>query len=102
MPTFRVRAFLALLAFSLFTLIYVSVGIRWHTYRARASLYAREEMEHTFEAAHYAPSAAQDHQPPRGRPGLTGPRLHRQARQPMHEKAARECTQLREFYEKSW
>jgi hypothetical protein len=98
MPTFRVRVFLAILAFSAFTLVYVSVGIRWHIYRARASLYARQEVEHTFEAANFARAAR-----------TSGGSEEDQAQAAefrklaeMHVKAARECTQLRELYEKHW
>ena len=98
MPTFHVRAFLAILAFSGFSLVFLSVGIRWHTYRARASLYARQEMEHTFEAANCVMAArnvgASDDSQARA--------LGYRRLAAMHEKAARECTQLRELYEKSW
>ncbi|WP_435008521.1 hypothetical protein P12x_005728 [Tundrisphaera lichenicola] len=98
MLTFRVRAFAILLAFSAFALVYISVGIRWHTYRARAGLYARQEVEHTFQAANFA-RAARD-------PG-DSPETQARAREyrrlaKMHEKAARECTELREFYEACW
>jgi hypothetical protein len=98
MPVFRVRIFAGLLGFAAFLLVFFSVGIRWHVYRARASLYARQEVEHTFEAAHYAREAQ-----------ITGSSEHEQAQAvgfrrlaQMHEKAARECTQLREFYESVW
>src|SRR3954452_1223591 len=57
MLTFRVRSFVILLGFSAFTLVYMAVGIRWHVYRARAGEYARREVEHTFEAAHFARAA---------------------------------------------
>ena len=98
MPIFRVRVFLAILAFAMFTLLYISVGIRWHVYRARASLYARQEVEHTFEAAHFARAArtsggSEDDQ-------AEAAEFRRLAE--MHKKAARECTQLRELYESSW
>jgi hypothetical protein len=98
MLTFPTRTFVALLAFSLFTLLYISVGIRWHTYRAYASKYARQEVEHTFEAAHYARAAR-----------ITGNSEEAQAQANryrglarQHERAARENSQLREFYEKCW
>jgi hypothetical protein len=98
MPTFRVRLFLAILAYALFALIFISVGIRWHVYRARASLYARQEVEHTFEAANFA-RAARTIGPSDDEQDLA--EGYRQ-RASMHARAARECTQLREFYEKSW
>src|SRR5947209_2021357 len=98
MPTSRVRWFFVLLGFSAFTLLYMAVGIRWHVYRARAGEYARLETEHTFEAANYARAARN-----------AGYSEEEQARAAsyrklaaMHEKAARECTQIREFYESCW
>ena len=98
MPVFRVRVFLGMLAFAMFALVFCSVGIRWHVNRAHASRYARSEVEHTFEAAHYARAAQ-----------FTGGSDEDQAQSvsfrklaAMHEKAARECTQLRELYENSW
>ena len=98
MLTFRVRTFLAILAFSAFTLAYMSVGIRWHVYRARASLYARQEVEHTFEAANLARAARN--------PGYSADSQARAVAYrklaEMHEKAARECAHLRELYEKFW
>jgi hypothetical protein len=98
MPTFRVRAFLAILGFAAFTLLYISIGIRWHIYRARAGIYAQQEVEHTFEAANFARAArtsggSEDEQ-------AQAAQFRKLAE--MHEKAARECTQLRELYEKSW
>ncbi len=98
MPGFRVRAFVAILAFAGFTLLYISVGIRWHTYRARASLYARQEVEHTFEAAHYARAARVSGGSEDARAEAAGYRKLAA----MHEKAARECTRLRELYENCW
>jgi hypothetical protein len=98
MLTFRVRAFVALLAFSAFTLLYISVGIRWHVYRGRASLYARQEVEHTFEAAHFARAARNPGDSPEARARADGYRKLAE----LHEKAARECTRLRELYEHSW
>ena len=98
MPVFRVRVFFGMLAFAAFTLMFLSVGIRWHVYRARASLYARQEVEHTFEAANFARAARatggsdEEHSQAAGYRKLAE----------MHEKAARECTQLRELYENSW
>jgi hypothetical protein len=98
MPVFRVRVFLAMLGFATFTLLFVSVGIRWHVYRARASLYAQQEVEHTFEAAHFARAARASG----GSIDEQGQALGFRKLAEMHEKAARECTQLRELYEKSW
>ena len=98
MPTFRPRLFLAILGFATFTLLFLSVGIRWHVYRARASLYARQELDHTFEAAHFtrAALASGDAEDSRGEAAS----FRRLAQ--MHQRAARECTQLRELYERSW
>jgi hypothetical protein len=98
MLTFPVRTFVAMVGFLIFTLLFVSVGIRWHTYRARASLYARQEVEHTFEAARYARAA--------GDRGSTAEsegraRLYRKIAE-MHEKAALENLRLRKFYESCW
>jgi len=98
MLTFRVRRFAAILAFAAFTLAYVSVGIRWHTYRARANLHAGREVEHTFEAANLARAARN--------PGYSddAPLLaesYRKAAE-MHTKAAEENARLREFYETAW
>jgi hypothetical protein len=98
MPVFRVRAFFAILAFAAFTLVYVSVGIRWHVYRARASLYARQEVEHTFEAAHFARAARTSG----GSDVNQAEAAQFRKLAEMHEKAARECTQLRELYENCW
>ena len=98
MPIFRVRVFFAILAFSAFTLLFMSVGIRWHVYRARASLYARQEVEHTFEAAHFARAARSSGGSEDDQAQAAGFRKLAA----MHEKAARECTQLRELYESSW
>ncbi len=98
MLTFRVRWFAALLAFSAFTLLYISVGIRWHVYRARASLYARQEMEHTFEAADLARAARSLGNSDRERE--TAARYRRYAE--LHQKEARECTRLRRLYESCW
>ncbi len=98
MLTFRTNLFLALVGFLVFSLGFVSVGIRWHTYSARASLYAQQEVEHTFEAARYA-RAARD----RG----DSPEADARAREfkklaDLHEKAALENTRLRKFYESCW
>ena len=98
MLTFRVRWFVALLAFSAFTLVYVSVGIRWHTYRARASVYAKEEMEHTFEAANFARAARVPAYSDQARTTAANYRKFAE----MHERKALECTRLRQFYEKCW
>ena len=98
MLTFRVRTFLAILAFSAFSLAFLSVGIRWHVYRARASLYARQEMEHTFEAANLARAARYPGSSDESQARAAGYRKLAA----MHQKAARECTQLRELYENCW
>jgi len=98
MTGFRVRVFFGILAFAAFTLIFMSVGLRWHIYRARAGIYARQELDHTFEAAHFLQAAR-----------ASGSSADEQAEAAqfrkfaeMHQKAARECTQLRELYENSW
>jgi hypothetical protein len=98
MPVFRVRLFFGMVGFAAFALVFCSVGIRWHVYRAQASIYARRELEHTFEALHYARAAR-----------MTGGSDEDQAQAAsyrnlarMHEKAARECTRFRELYENSW
>ena len=98
MLTFRLRTFLAILAFSAFALTFLSVGLRWHTYRARASLYARQEVEHTFEAADFARAARTQTASEEDQAIALGYR--RLAA--MHEKAALECTKLRELYEGAW
>ncbi len=98
MLTFRVRAFAAALGFLAFALVYVAVGIRWHGYRAQASYYARQEVDHSFKAGDFA-RAARD-------PGDSddAPRRAVQYRKfaSMHAKAAEECARLREFYERAW
>ncbi len=98
MLTFRVRWFAALLAFSAFTLLYISVGIRWHVYRAKAGYYARQEMEHTFEAANLTRAARASGYTDEARARAAGYRKLAE----MHEKAALECTRLRELYENCW
>jgi hypothetical protein len=98
MLSFRVRAFAILLGFSAFTLLYMAVGIRWHTYRARAGEYARREVEHTFEAADLLRAARNPGDSPEARARAAECRRFAA----MHEKAARECTRLREFYEGCW
>ena len=98
MNGFRVRVFLGIMAFAAFTLVFMTVGIRWHIYRARASLYARKEVEHTFEAAHFLRAARTSG----GSDDDRGEAAHFRKLAEMHEKAARECTQLRELYENSW
>ena len=96
--TFNLRMYVALLGFLAFALLYVAVGIRWHTYRARASLYAQQEMKATFQADAYLRLARN--------PGFTADapqkaveyrRLHK-----MYAKVAAECTRLRELYEQAW
>ncbi len=98
MPTFRVRWFVALVAFGAFALGYISVGIRWHTYRARANLYSAREVEHTFEAANFLRAARN--------PGYAedAPKRAESYRKlaEMHTRAAEECAQLREIYERAW
>ncbi len=98
MLPFRTHLFLALVGLLIFTLGFVSVGIRWHTYSARAALYAEREVEHTFAAARYA-RAARD----RG----TSPESEARALEckklaEIHNRAALENTRLREFYERCW
>jgi hypothetical protein len=98
MLTFRTNAFLVLVGLLIFTLGYVSVGIRWHTYRARASLYAQQEVEHTFEAARFA-RAARD----RGySPDSTARSNEYRKFAELHERAALENMRLRKFYENCW
>ena len=95
---FRTHLFLALVGFMAFTLVFVSVGIRWHTYAATAAMYAREEMEHTFEAADYA-RAAQDRgdTPESEARALECRRLAR-----YHQQLAAKNAKLRELYQRSW
>ncbi len=98
MLTFRLHAFLILIGFSIFTLGFVSVGIRWHTYSARASYYAKQEVEHTFEAARFA-RASRD----RGTTAESEARaLECRKLAELHEKAALERARLRQFYESCW
>jgi hypothetical protein len=98
MLTFRTNLFLVLIGFMIFTLGYVSVGIRWHTYRARASLYAQQEVEHTFEAARFARVARNRGDSPESEARAIEFRKLAE----LHEKAALENTRLREFYESCW
>jgi hypothetical protein len=98
MLTFRVRWFAALLGFSIFTLLYISIGVRWHIYRARASLYARQELEHTFEAADLARAARSLGNSDKDRATAATYRKYAE----MHEKEAQECTRLRRLYEQCW
>ena len=96
--TFNFRAYAVALGFLAFALVYVAIGIRWHTYRARASLYAQQEMESTFKAADYRRAARN--------PGLTddAPRRAMEYRRlaDMHAKAAEECGRLKDLYEQAW
>lgn len=96
--TFRPWVLAGSLGFLAFALLYVSVGIRWHTYRARANLYAREEMELIFQAADYKRAA--------NNPGLTEESIQRAQKYrrlaEMCTKAAEERTRLRELYEAAW
>ncbi len=98
MLTFRTRLFLGLLAFVGFTLVSVSVGIRWHVYRANASKYARQEVEHTFDAAHFIRAANN----PGDSADAPEKALGYRKLANMHARAAREAAHLREFYERSW
>lgn len=90
--------FAGALGFLVFALLYVSIGIRWHTYRARASLYAHREMESTFRAADYKRAARNpslnEENPARAQ------ELRRLAE--MHARAAEEAAQLRKLYEEAW
>jgi hypothetical protein len=97
MLTFRVR-FAILLGFSAFSLVFLCVGIRWHEYRAQAGIYARQETDHTFEAAHYARAARN----PGYSPDAAAIAAEFRKLAAMHEKAALECARLREFYESCW
>ena len=98
MLTFRLRAFVILIAYAIFALLFIAVGIRWHVYRARASLYARQEMEHTFEAANLA-RAARD-------PGTSVESIARAKElrllAEIHERAAIENARIRRLYESFW
>ncbi len=98
MLTSRTRVFLGILAFAACTLVGVSVGFRWHVYRAYASKYARQEVEHTFDAAHFLRAASN----PGYAPDAPEKALSYRRQADMHAKAAREAAQLREFYERSW
>jgi hypothetical protein len=98
MLTFRTNLFLALIGFMVFTLGFVSVGIRWHTYSARASLYAKQEVEHTFEAARFARAARDRGDSPESEAKATKCRQLAEH----HEREALKNTRLREFYEKCW
>lgn len=96
--TFNLRLYAALLGFLAFGLFYVAIGIRWHTYRAQAAHYARREMEATLQADAYlrasrSPGASED----AARKAAEYRRLHK-----MFARAAAECTELREFYERAW
>ena len=96
--TFSLRGFALAIGFLVFALLYVSVGIRWHTYRARASLHAQREMESTFKAADYRRAAIN--------PGTTEDAALR-AREyrrlaAMHDRVADESRAIKEFYERAW
>ncbi len=98
MLPFRTHLFLILVGFLIFTLGFVSVGIRWHTHSAKASMYAKREVEHTFEAARFA-RAARD----RGDSAETEARAKEYRRMAeLHERAALENSRLRSFYESCW
>ena len=98
MRTFRVRTFLVIVGFAIFTLIYVSVGIRWHIYRARASYHARQEVEHTFEAFSLIRASRVVGSSPEAQTRAANYRKLAEG----HEKLARECARLRIFYENCW
>ena len=100
MPKFRLGLFLAMLGLAAFTLVFISVGLRWHTHRARASLYAQKEVDHTFKAADFARAARALATSEDDDDRADGARLRLYAA--LHARAARECTQLRERYEQSW
>lgn len=96
--TFSLRGFALGLGFLVFALLYVAIGIRWHTYRAQASLHAQREMESTFKAADYRRAAMN--------PG-TAPDAPRRAQEyrrlaAMHDKVADESRRLKEFAEQAW
>ncbi len=98
MLIFRTWIFAGLVAFAACTLGAVSVGIRWHVYRAHASKYAREEMQHVFAAANFSRAASN----PGYEADATEKAQSYQKLANMHTKAARECAHLRDFYERSW
>ena len=98
MPTFRVRIFLILVGFAAFTLLFCSVGIRWHTYRVRAALHAQRELDHTFKAADFARAARVVGDSPDDRAQALRYKMIAE----MHERAALENTRLRELYENCW
>ena len=96
--TFSLRGFACALGFLAFALLYVAIGIRWHTSRARASLHAQQEMESTFKAADYRRAAMS--------PGTAADAPHRvleyRRLAAMHDKVANEARQLKELYERAW
>lgn len=107
-PRFRTRKprkvdvrpgfFFLVLGLAAFTAIYIAVGIRWHTYRARAALYAQREVQHTFDAEHYRRAALQPAPDDESRNKVL---RYRQIAE-KHERAAQECGRLRELYESIW
>ena len=96
--TWNHQLFAGAIGFLVFALLYVSIGIRWHTYRARANLYAQQEMESTFQAAAYKRLARS--------PGLTEDSSRRALEYrrvaEMHARAAEESGRLRQLYEEAW
>ena len=99
MPIFRVRAFLAILAFAIFTLLYISVGIRARLPGPSVALRpSRRSSIPSRRPTSLEPPGPQADRSPDSEPGAA--EFRRLAE--MHEKAARECTQLRKLYENSW
>ena len=98
MLTFHIRGFMILVAFCAVVLAGVTVGIRWTFYRVEGAMYARQETEHTFEAASFRRAARQAQADPDRVDKVDA--LRRLARE--HDKAARECARLREHYETCW
>ena len=98
MLTFRLRTFLGLIAFGMFLIVWVSVGIRWHCHRAEAAVYARQEVEHVFEAGNFARAARNS---ARIDDATARVAQYRKLAE-MHTRAAEECARLKDFYEKSW
>ena len=97
-PTFSLRFFAAALGFLAFALVYVTLGLRWHTNRAQASLYAQQEIESTFKAAEYKRAALNPgHSDDSPRRAVEYRRLAE-----MHAKAADECRRLKELHEQAW
>ena len=95
---FSLWRFVAAVAFLVFALGYVSVGLRWHNNRARAATYAQQEMNATFRAADYQRAARN---PGRSEDApVRAAEYRRLAR--MFSKVAEESGQLRKLYEEAW